>query len=244
MRLDKFIAQCTPLSRKQVKFALRDKRISINGECCRSASQHINPELDKVCCDGELLETPQALYLMMNKPEDCVCATQDSSQATVIDLLFNSKLNIQDLSIYNRIDDIQIVGRLDKDTTGLLLLTTNGQWNHELSSPKRLCSKTYVAELAEALPEGISEQFTQGILLKSESKPTLPAELRQFSETRAEVKIYEGRYHQVKRMFAACGNRVTKLKRTAISGLKLDDALAPGEFRALSQEELNLLEKN
>jgi 16S rRNA pseudouridine516 synthase len=244
MRLDKFVSQCSTLSRKEVKIALRAGRIKVNAERKPLASRHILTDRDEVMLDGQILRPQRDLYLMMNKPANYVCATQDSQQSTVIDLLYDPSLDKDKLQLESRADKIQIVGRLDKDTTGLLLLTSDGGWNHRLTAPSRKVNKTYLAELAEPMRDDIEQQFKHGIHLKSDDKPTLPALLQRHNATLAEVRISEGRYHQIKRMFAACDNRVTQLKRTAIADLKLDDNLLPGQFRELTQEELQLLEQH
>lgn len=226
IRLDKYVSQCTGLSRKGVRIALYGKRVQVDGVTTKIASQILQGG-EQVTLDGQLLATPKARYLMLNKPADTLSATQDSSQPCVLDLL------PAELA-----DGLQIVGRLDKDTTGLLLLTDDGDWNHRITSPRRACAKVYEVTTADPIAPDAAIQFAEGMLLKNESKPTLPATLEPLDEKRARVTVQEGRYHQVKRMFAATGNRVTELHRVAVGGIALDPALAPGDFRPLTDDEI------
>lgn len=226
IRLDKYVSQCTGLSRKGVRIALYGKRVQVNGVTTKIASQILQGD-EQVTLDGGLLALPRARYLMLHKPADTLSATQDSSQPCVLDLL------PAELS-----DGLQVVGRLDKDTTGLLLLTDDGDWNHRITSPRRACAKIYEVTTADPIAPDAARQFAEGILLKNESKPTLPATLEPLAERRARVTVQEGRYHQVKRMFAATGNRVTELHRVAVGGIVLDTGLAPGDFRPLTDEEI------
>lgn len=226
IRLDKYVSQCTGLSRKGVRIALYGKRVQVNGATTKIASQILQGD-EQVTLDGELLAQPRARYLMLHKPLGTLSATQDSSQPCVLDLL------PPELA-----EGLQIVGRLDKDTTGLLLLTDDGDWNHRITAPRRACAKVYEVTTADPIAADAARQFAEGILLKNDSKPTLPATLEQLDERRAKVTVQEGRYHQVKRMFAATGNRVTELHRVAVGGIVLDPNLAPGEFRPLTDDEL------
>jgi 16S rRNA pseudouridine516 synthase len=226
MRLDKYISQCTGLSRKGVRIALYGKRVQVDGVTTKSVSQALTGN-EQVTLDGERLALPRARYLMLHKPAGTLSATQDSSQPCVLDLLPPALA-----------DGLQIVGRLDKDTTGLLLLTDDGAWNHRITSPRRACAKVYDVTTADPIAPDVATQFADGILLNNESKPTLPATLEQLDERRARVTLQEGRYHQVKRMFAATGNRVVELHRLAVGGIVLDPELAPGDFRPLTEDEI------
>jgi 16S rRNA pseudouridine516 synthase len=134
--------------------------------------------------------------------------------------------------------DLTVAGRLDKDTTGLVLLSDDGQWIHSVISPRRECMKTYLADLDGSIDESVVQRFSQGVNLRNEVKPTKPALLRTVQGQQVEVSIGEGRYHQVKRMFAACGRHVEKLHRIQIGGIALDTALAPGDYRELTRDEI------
>lgn len=238
VRLDKYIAENTPYSRTDAKRLIKQRRIRLGDELALSASQKIDDAI-AVYIDGHIVEPVGLMYLMMHKPQGYVCATEDAEHPTVMDIVSERSRFIGSDSNYQRIRaaKLQIVGRLDRDTTGLLLLTNDGDWNHRISSPRHDCDKSYVAELDATLNENICAQFAEGIRLRNEDKATLPAKLEILSSKRARVTIREGRYHQVKRMFAACGNKVVKLHRERIGKLTLDDSLAQGNFRLLSADE-------
>ncbi|HHJ80676.1 MAG TPA: pseudouridine synthase, partial [Candidatus Tenderia electrophaga] len=170
---------------------------------------------------------PGPLYFMLNKPEGYICATKDSRHPTVLDLIDEPGAHT-----------LHPVGRLDIDTTGLVLLSDDGQWSHGITSPRRQKIKRYLVHLAEPLVAGIEHQFEAGVMLDGETKPTLPAQLKRISATEVELSIQEGRYHQVKRMFAAVGNAVTALHRQAIGPISLDDDLPVGAYRALTEAEV------
>lgn len=227
MRLDKYVSQCSGLSRKSVKQVLHQMRIAVNGEPVRNAGLGLSGQ-ETVTLDGHRLTLPGARYLMLHKPAGVVCATEDSSQRTVLDLLPS-----------NLASGLQIVGRLDKDTTGLLLLTDDGQWNHRITSPRRACAKVYRVTTADPIEPSAIEAFRNGIVLKDDPKPTQPAQLVLEDSHRASVTLVEGRYHQVKRMFAALGNRVTALHRASVGSIQLDPVLPEGHFRSLTEDEIN-----
>lgn len=238
MRLDKYIAENTTYSRTDAKRFIKQQRIRVGDELALSAAQKLDNGV-AVYIDEHIIEPVGLVYLMMHKPQGYVCATEDAEHPTVIDLVSERSRFIGSDSNYQRIRaaKLQIVGRLDRDTTGLLLLTNDGDWNHRTSSPRHDCDKSYVAELDATLNESICAQFAEGIHLRNEDKTTLPAKLEILSSKCARVTIHEGRYHQVKRMFAACGNRVVNLHRERIGKLTLDDSLALGNFRLLSADE-------
>ncbi len=226
MRLDKFISHATGLPRDTVKRVIRNKRVSVNGELARLAAQHI-AESDRVCLDDEPLQLPGPRYLMLHKPAGYVCATTDSEHPVVLDLL-------QDIDT----SGLGIAGRLDIDTTGLVLLSDDGQWLHRVTSPRHQHDKVYRAVLQEPVTAETVEAFAAGMLLRGEDKPTAPARCIPLPDNGAEVHLQEGRYHQVKRMFAACGNHVLALHRVRIGAVLLDDTLAEGASRPLTQEEM------
>ena len=231
MRLDRFLSETTPLTRSLAKRALKNGEVTLNGEPIKKAATHIDTEHDDVRLNGERLALVGLRYVMLHKPLDVECTARRGLYPRVIDII--------DLP---KVERLQPVGRLDVDTTGLLLLTDDGQWSHRVTSPRHRCAKVYVAELAEPM-EGEAaqwavEQVAQGILLDGEETPTQPATLRFISPQHAELTITEGRYHQVKRMFVALGNHVNALHRRSIGDVMLPDDLAPGEWRELTAEEV------
>ncbi|MEX1032489.1 MAG: pseudouridine synthase [Cellvibrionaceae bacterium] len=229
MRLDKFISHTTGLSRSASRRAIKSAAIAINAQTVTDPQREVS-DADAVALDGETLTLPGRRYLMLHKPAGYVCATSDSENPTVIDLLSNlSAAEIRGLSI---------AGRLDKDTTGLLLLSDDGQWIHRLTAPRHNHPKSYIATLERAVSEQDVEAFAQGLQLRSEKQPTRPAVLKPLPENRAEVTITEGRYHQIKRMFAATGNVVLSLHRVQVGDIVLDSALTPGQYRPLTQTEI------
>ncbi len=228
MRLDKFIATTTDFSRSEVKRWLKQNEVTVNGVVTNNPAQHIDTHKDKIYLFGEALEEPKPRYFMLHKPKGMVCANSDSEHPTVIDLLSEHKK-----------DTLQIAGRLDKDTTGLVLITDDGQWNHRITSPNSHCFKRYCVSLERPLSTELVETFQQGILLKGENKATLPAELIIIDDYHAELAIQEGKYHQVKRMFAAIGNHVTALHRSSIGDIILDSTLQQGQYRSLKAKEVN-----
>jgi len=177
---------------------------------------------------GRPLAGPVPLYLMLHKPCGLISATRDGSQATVLSLL-PPELAVR----------VHPVGRLDKDTSGLLLLTDDGAWSHRLTSPRHACPKVYRAELAEPLVADAEQRLASGLVLRGEDRPTRPAQLERLGPVRARLTVTEGRYHLVRRMFAALDNRVLALHRESIGGLVLDPALAPGQWRALTPIEVD-----
>lgn len=231
MRLDKFLSHATGYSRAQVKKFLRDKRVALgadpqSAELIKKADHDVAAQ-DVVLLDGEVLELPGRTYLMLHKPLAYVCASTDSENPTVLDLLDTAA------------QDLSIAGRLDKDTSGLVLISNDGQWIHRIISPRRDCTKVYQAELDREIDDGVITHFAEGIFLKGEDKKTRPAKLRRLQGTQVSVAISEGRYHQVRRMFAACGFHVQALHRVSIGNIQLDPALSPGQYRPLTQAEID-----
>ena len=230
MRLDKYIAQTTDLSRALVKLALRNNRVRVNGEPVKDASLHLAAS-DRVALDGEALSALGPRYFMLHKPLGYVCATVDNDHPTVLELLDEPNQKI-----------LHIAGRLDIDTTGLVLITDDGQWSHRVTSPRHDCEKTYCVTLASALLADAEARLQAGILLKGEIQLTKPAALERLSGNQVRLTISEGKYHQVKRMFAALGNRVVELHRERIGLIRLDDALTVGQYRRLSEAEIRSIE--
>lgn len=231
MRLDKFIGNNTELSRTQIHIAIKQGLILINDLPVSKTNARMN-DGDKVLYNGQLIEERKTRYLMLHKPAGYVSANSDSEHPTVLDLI--------DLPFKH---ELQIVGRLDADTTGLILLTDDGQWNHKITSPKHLHTKSYLVTTADVIAETVKSIFAEGVLLKGETKTTLPAELTIIDSHHARLDICEGKYHQVKRMFAAIGNHVTALHRERIGHIHLDANLLPGQFRALNADEIASFEK-
>jgi len=226
MRLDFFVANATNLSRRDARKAISAGRVRINAETCRKAAQTIAADA-RITLDDQPLSLPGERYLMLNKPEGVISATTDSQQPTALDLLPAETRQ-----------GLHIAGRLDVDTTGLLLLTTDGQWSHRITSPRVKCPKIYRVTLAEPITAGAVSQLQEGVLLHGESRPTRPADVCLLDERIIDLTLSEGRYHQVKRMLAAVGNHVTGLHRCRVGALALDPALAPGSYRQLTPEEV------
>jgi len=231
MRLDRFVSRATCVSRSQARALIRQGRVSVAGSSIADVG-HVLVVADGVLLDGRPIGLPQAAYLMMNKPVGLVSARRDDRQATVLSLL--------PAPLAGR---VHIVGRLDKQTSGLLLLSDDGAWSHCVSSPRHACPKTYLVELAEALQPDAECRLAAGILLRGEHSASRPASLQRLSPDRVRITVTEGRYHLVRRLFAALGNRVTRLHREMVGGLCLDADLAPGQWRMLSdQERLGVLD--
>lgn len=229
MRLDKFLCESTDLTRSLARRVLSSGEVTVNGEVIDKGT-YIVKENDIVQWEGETLSPVGLRYLMLNKPAGYECVLKNSQYPSVMDLIDVEKR-----------DRLHTVGRLDVDTTGLILITDDGQWTHRIISPKHQCDKVYLATLAEPLSDDAERRFAEGILLDGETKPTLPAQVERVSPTLARLTIQEGKYHQVKRMFAALGNLVTALHRERIGPLALDVDLAEGESRFLSAEEVKAL---
>ncbi len=228
MRLDRFLSEATGMSRKEAtKVLLRDK-ITVNGVIQKKRAFQV-PAGAEVIWNEIRLELSGLTYLMMHKPLDCVCANDDAIHSTVFSYL----------DVPNP-DKLHTVGRLDLDTSGLLLITDDGKWSHRITSPKQQCPKIYHAWLAEPLGATDISAFAEGLQLHGEATLTAPAVLEIINEREALVHVHEGRYHQVRRMFAAVGNKVEKLHREQVGALKLDADLAPGESRALTAAEVAL----
>lgn len=226
MRLDQYIAETTDFSRAEAKKILRDKRITINHEIEKSASYQV-AENDIVMLDDEIIAYTGLRYFMLNKPVDYVCSHEDDGYMSVLHLIDEPKRF-----------KLHIAGRLDADTTGLLLITDDGKWSHTLAHSKKQCDKCYRMVLEEALTPQMQKQLEQGVLLRNETQPTLPAKVRKIEDRVIEMTIQEGRYHQVKRMLAAVGNHVLELHRLSIGEIVLDEDLAEGEYRHLSETEI------
>ena len=229
-RLDKVIASQTELSRKEAGKAIRDKRVAVNGAICRTTDAKIDTDADTVTLDGKPLRYQRYVYYMMNKPSGVVSATEDRVEQTVLELL-PAEL---------RRNGLFPAGRLDKDTTGLLILTDDGDYAHRMLSPKKHVEKTYLATLDREPDDLVVTAFAQGMTL-ADGSVCQPGQAELLGEMLVRVTIHEGKYHQVKRMFAALGYHVTALERVRIGGLTLDKDLKKGEVRVLTEAEAGLV---
>lgn len=236
MRLDKFLAECNQGIRSEVKVLLKSKRVTVNGVTENSGKRQINEVSDVVCLDEKKLTYQSFAYYMLNKPKDVITATEDSVQKTVLDLIDKK----------DRIKGLFPVGRLDKDTTGLVLLTNDGALAHNLLAPKKHVEKVYEAKIEGIVTEAEVELFSKPIELKN-GEVTKPSRLvvkkadEDAGMSEIEITISEGKYHQIKRMFASTGMHVLELKRLKMGSLELDDRLDPGKYRALTQTEIEEL---
>ena len=230
MRLDKLLANMGYGSRKEVKTILKQKKVFINKLMTKDGGTHIDPQADRITVGEDVVQYQAFIYLMMHKPPGYVSATVDDKEKTVIDLL------AADLKHYNPFP----VGRLDKDTEGLLLLTNNGELGHRLTSPKKDIDKVYYARIDGRVTDEDVERFAKGLTLEDGYRTKL-AKLKIIVagvQSEIEVTISEGKYHQVKRMFKAVGKKVTYLKRLKMGSLSLDSSLAIGQYRELTNAEL------
>lgn len=231
MRLDKFLCEMGVGTRSEVKSYLKKGQVTVNGDVVKKPETKIDENNDTICFLGKVFAYEAVQYYLLNKPAGCVTATKDNLSETVMSFLPE-----------NRRDDLFPVGRLDKDTEGLLLITNDGQLAHELLSPKKHVDKTYYAVIDGEVKEKHILQFLEGVDI-GDAELTMPAKLKilKSGETsEIELTIQEGRFHQVKRMFDAVGTKVTYLKRISMGPLTLGD-LQPGEVRVLSDEEIELL---
>ncbi|TLU75969.1 16S rRNA pseudouridine(516) synthase RsuA [Mannheimia varigena] len=227
MRLDKFIAENTGLTRSQAAKALKSGVVTVNGKIEKSGAAKISQE-DEIYYEDQKLEWMEAgQYFMLYKPQGYICSHDDGEYPTVFQFFD-----------YPLMTKLHTAGRLDVDTTGLVLLTDDGKWSHRITSPKHHCEKTYLVTLADPVEDFYAEKLAEGILLRGEKEPTLPAKLEILDDYNVNLTISEGRYHQVKRMFAALGNKVEALHRWRIGDVILDETLAEGEFRPLTQTEI------
>lgn len=226
IRLDKLLANMGIGSRKEVKEYIVKGHVRVNGKVELSPKKIICTELDQITLDDRIIEYQKYVYYMLNKPDGVISATRDR-RTTVLDLI-----NDED-----KRDALYPVGRLDIDTTGLLLITDDGRLGHKLLSPKNDIKKVYLAEVDEKLSEEDVEKFSKGFLLQPENIYTKDAKLEILQDQLGKVTISEGKYHQVKRMFEKCGKAVLRLKRISMGSLILDNGLEEGEYRPLTDDE-------
>lgn len=226
-RLDRFLSQALQVSRSGLRPILAAGRVRVNGALVRDRQQRIGP-FDRVELDGELLQSEAPRYLMLNKPQGVVSATSDDLHATVMGLLPESLRQ-----------GLHLAGRLDFNSTGLVLLTNDGAWSRQLSQPESRVRKHYQVTVEQPLSDDYVAAFAEGMWFEFEGIMTRPAELKIRSTFEADVWLCEGRYHQIKRMFGRFDNKVLKLHRVAIGNLVLDETLKQGEWRELSTLEVS-----
>ena len=229
-RIDRYISKELKINRRDIKLMLAQGRIVINGETIREVSSIVE-EFDCVECDGEILQNKKPLYIMLNKPIGVVSATKDDLHKTVISLLEGYSVS--------ELDSLHIVGRLDLNTSGLLLLTNDSYWSRRLMAPEEKVSKVYEVELENDLTQDYISAFAEGMYFSFEDITTQPAELKILSSKIAEVVLMEGKYHQIKRMFGRFRNPVLALNRRSIGNLSLDKSLQLGESRELTLDEVS-----
>ena len=239
MRLDKFLADAGLGTRSQVKTIIRKGTITVNGVPAKKPEQSVNPETDQICDGSRELTAVKTVYYMLNKPSGYVSSTEEHDGPSVLSLLKDEAgQSVPGKGLFP-------AGRLDKDTEGLLLITNDGALAHDLLSPRKHVEKTYFARVKGPMTEAVAEAFDRGLDI-GEKRPTLPAKLV-IVESGAEVSqvtitIREGKFHQIKRMFEKVGSEVLYLKRISFGSLTLDETLAPGTFRLLTEEEIRQLQ--
>ena len=228
-RLDRFVSSRTGVKKGDVRLLLAQKRVMVDGGFAAAINQVVD-QFSHIVVDGQILQQNSAVYWMMHKPVGVVSATKDEIHKTVIDLLEADNPEA-------RLDDLHIVGRLDLNSSGLLLLTNDVEWSRRLTSPDKNVAKVYEVTLADPITDEYSEAFAQGMYFAFEDLTTLPAVLEKVSEYVARVTLMEGRYHQIKRMFGRLRNQVVELHRVSIGNLELDEDLLPGDSRLLTPSE-------
>ena len=226
-RLDKYLASVSDFSRKEIKKLIKLGEVVVNDAIACDPALKVSQDCDVTLC-GEETRQSGFRYYKLFKPEGVVSAAKDSQRPTVLDLL-----------MLDNSAKLHIAGRLDIDTTGLILITDDGQWTHSVISPNRGCNKVYQVTTTYPITEETIKRLTKGVLLPGEKKRCGPAQLTLIDENSCQLIISEGKYHQIKRMFAMFDNPVTSLHREQIGAIKLDEDMAVGDFKALTQQEIN-----
>ena len=236
MRLDRFLSEQTALSRKEAAEAVRRGAVTVNGKAVRKPETPVSPTRDAVICMGRAVQYEEFCYYLLHKPEGVITATRDSSQKTVLDLI----------SPDDRRQGLFPSGRLDKDTSGLLLITNDGQLSHKMMSPRHRAAKYYLAALRDEISPQTAAAFRSGILLREgdAEEECLPAECAAIGDRLAVVELHEGKYHQVRRMFAAVGNHVEHLLRVQIGALTLPPQLPAGGYLKILPKDASLTLKD
>lgn len=232
MRVDKMIGNANLDTRKNIKKNAKKGGLVINGEIIKDSSVKVDPNIDEVIYMGELVDYFENIYIMMNKREGLICQSNELD-GTVMSDLDEFYLNL----------DLAIAGRLDKDTTGLLLMSTDGKFIHRVISPNSNIWKKYEVETSKKIEPALVEIFKEGVYIKEDDYYARSAKLEIIEDKKAYVYVTEGKFHLVKRLFSNNDNEVVKLKRLAIGKLQLDKTLNPGEYRELTQEEKELFTK-
>ncbi|OPG70462.1 16S rRNA pseudouridine(516) synthase [Pseudomonas ogarae] len=230
MRVDRFLSNLPRFNRQQVRLLLVERRVRIDGQTVSDPHAQVR-EFSRVEVDDEVLQTGRPTrYFMLHKPPGCVSATRDPQHPTVLDWLDEPDK-----------DDLHIAGRLDFNTTGLMLITNDGSWSRRLTQPQTKLPKVYYVETEQIITAEYADTFARGLYFAFEDLTTQPAELTLLGPRSARLSIVEGRYHQVKRMFGHFNNKVLRLHRERMGPLTLDAHLEPGQYRALSLEEVHLI---
>lgn len=233
MRIDRYLSNSLGISRKQIKKAIASKKVVVDNETVKASNLKVSPQ-QLIMFENKRVIYKENQYYLLNKPEGYICSTKDEQYPSALNIL-SSKMAINASK-----SPLHFAGRLDVDTTGLVLISSDGQWTHRVTSPRFEKSKRYRVTLAEAIGNAEIERLCEGILLKGETKPTLPATVERVSDKQIYLTIKEGRYHQVKRMIGAINNRVVQLHREAIGGLVMEASMQPGDFRPLEAHEVSL----
>lgn len=234
MRIDKFISEQGSISRSDAKTAIKKGQVFVNGERAKSADMKIDPEKDSITLNGKEIIYRKFMYIMLNKPEGIICATRDGLSATVLELLPDSLIR----------KGLFPAGRLDKDTEGFVFITDDGALAHKMLSPKSHIEKEYEVTLEKPFEKDYIDIFASGMTIDGDEK-CLPAVLIPTNDPfRVNLILHEGKYHQIKRMMIAVGNRVVHLKRIRMGGILLDPSLLLGEAREITREEILSLYEN
>ena len=232
MKLDRLIAKHQSLGRKGARVAIARGDVLIDGMVCLKIDQEVD-RFRRVNLRSSVVQSPaRQLHIMVHKPLGVVSATSDIEHRTVVDLIDDPDR-----------DSLHLVGRLDRNTSGLVLLTNDGRWSKRLMAPKQRIPKVYRLETLDSIPQEAILAFRKGFYFHTEDLITLPAELEILGEKQARLTLYEGRYHQIKRMFHRIDNRVVKLHREQVGNLKLPANLPPGQWRHLTQDEIDNIQK-
>ena len=225
-RLDKLLTAQTTLSRREAGAAVRRGTVTVNGNTVKDPAVKVDPDRDDVTLCGKPVTCRRHIYIMMNKPAGVLCVSHDDNEQTVCDLLPEEW----------RTRGLFPAGRLDKDTTGMVIITDDGDYAHRMLAPKKHVAKVYLAQLDAPADQAVRDAFRNGITLKN-GDVCREAVCEPLDGTSVRVILHEGKYHQVKRMFAACGRHVETLHRLSMGGLSLDPALAPGESKLLTEND-------
>jgi 16S rRNA pseudouridine516 synthase len=235
LRLDKFLSEQTNQTRSDIKKLLSKNRVTLDGKTVRDGSLKINPETAEIMLDNKKICYRDKVYFILNKPQGYICATEDKSEKTVLELLSED----------DRRKDIFPAGRLDKDTVGMVLITNDGELSHKILSPKNHIPKYYLVKLDKPFQQDYIDEFEAGIEIDNGEK-CLPAKVSGFEMNGyiALLEICEGKYHQVKRMFEAVGNKVVKLQRIQMGGLEIPEKIGVGEYIEIMHKDIEKLLKH